>query len=238
MQLFGGRPTAAIKLLVIVCGVAFIFQQLDFLSGSGQLTYLLGLQPYQVWNQLQLWRLFSYLFLHGDFFHILFNLLTLYFFGPELERLWGTARFYRFYFITGVGAGLFVTFSQPYSLAVTMGASGAIYGLLVAFAVNFPNRIVYLYAVFPVRVKHLVVGIFIIAFFASWSGAGGRISHVAHLGGAVVGYLYLRSWILMARWHDFWCKRKRMQSRKKFHVYYQDKQKAQFQDDSSSKFIH
>jgi len=238
IQLFGGRPTSAIRLLLVVCGIAFIFQQLDFLSGSGQLTYLLGLQPFYIWNRLQLWRLFTYLFLHGDFFHIIFNLLTLYFFGPELERLWGTARFYRFYFITGVGAGLFVVLAEPYSSAVTVGASGAIYGLLVAFAVNFPNRLIYLYAVFPIRAKYLMIGIFCLAFFASLSGSGGKISHLAHLGGGLVGYLYLRAWILMSRWNNFWQERKREQSRRKFHVYYQERQRTNNSDDPGSHIIH
>lgn len=235
---FGYRPTSAVRFILILCGVAFLFQQLDFFSGTGQLTGLLGLRPFYVWHQLQLWRLFTYLFLHGDFFHILFNLMTLYFFGPELERLWGTARFYRFFFITGVGAGLFVTLSEPYSAAVTIGSSGAIYGLLVAFALNYPNRLVYLYALFPVKVKYMVIGIFVLAFFASVGGSGGNIAHWAHLGGAVIGFLYLRAWSLSMRLRSYLQDRRQEESRRKFRVYYQERKRNDHPKDPDSRIVH
>src|SRR3989442_126840 len=120
--IFGGPATRGVKTLLIMNGVVFCFQQLDHIAGSDQLTAFLGLSPLAVWQRLQLWRPITYLFVHGDFFHILFNMLSLYFFGPELERLWGTSRFYRYYFVTGVGAGLCTIAVSPWSPAITIGA--------------------------------------------------------------------------------------------------------------------
>ena len=91
---------------------------------------------------LMLWQLVTYMFLHGGFFHIFFNMLTLFMFGNELERYWGTPRFLNYYFITGIGAGVCSWIVAPHSFSVVIGASGAIYGLLLAYGLTYPNRIV------------------------------------------------------------------------------------------------
>jgi membrane associated rhomboid family serine protease len=131
--------------------------------------------------------------------HILFNMLGVWMFGVELERLWGTRFFVKYYFITGVGAAgatLLVSL-LPIPLgdltygAVTMGASGALYGVLLAFALYYPNRPILMFLLFPIPAKYFVMIIGGIAFLSSIGGPSG-IAHAAHLGGLVVGYLYLR----------------------------------------------
>jgi membrane associated rhomboid family serine protease len=141
------------------------------------------------------------MFLHGGIFHILFNMLALWMFGTELERIWGTRYFLKFYFVTGIGAGILtVLFSLlPFSASrqlygsIVIGASGAIYGLLLAYALYFPDRPIYMYLVFPIPAKIFVLIMGAIAFYASVSGAGGGVANATHLGGLLVAYLYLKS---------------------------------------------
>ena len=157
-----------------------------------------GLRPETVLTALWIWQPVTYLFLHGDFFHILFNMLLLWMFGVQLERLWGSAFFLRYYFITGIGAGVATivagllpfAFSEPTYLAVTIGASGAVYGLLLAFAIYYPNTPILLFLIFPVPAKYFVMIMGAIAFLSVPRGGG--VAHIAHLGGLVVGYVYLK----------------------------------------------
>ena len=175
-----------------------------FLAGAlipplgGLLIELFGLRPQAVLTELRIWQPVTYMFLHGGISHILFNMLVLWMFGVQLERLWGPSYFLRFYFVTGIGAGVATivagllpfAFSEPTYLAVTIGASGAIYGLLMAFAIYYPNTPILLFFLFPVPAKYFVMIIGAIAFLSVPRGAG--VAHVAHLGGLVVGYLYLK----------------------------------------------
>lgn len=190
---FGPGPlSTALKVLIGVNVAVFFVQQLV------PVTELLGLAPSFVVRGW-LWQLGTYMFLHGDLFHILFNMLALWMFGTELERIWGTRYFLKFYFITGAGAGLLtVIFSLlPFGFArqlygsVIIGASGAIYGLLLAYALYFPDRPIYMYFVFPIPAKIFVLIMGAIAFYASLSQAGG-IANATHLGGLIVGYAYLK----------------------------------------------
>jgi membrane associated rhomboid family serine protease len=120
-------------------------------------------------------------------------------FGLELERLWGTRFFVRYYLVTGVGAAattvllslLPFAFAGDIYSAVTVGASGAIYGLLLAYGLTYPNRPIYMYFVFPIPAKIFVLIIGAISFFSSVTGTGGGVAHATHLGGIVVGYVYL-----------------------------------------------
>ena len=163
------------------------------------LTDTFGLIPASVLGGLQIWRLASYMFLHANLTHILFNMLGLWMFGTELERQWGTQYFLKFYFMTGVGAGILtVLFSllpfefanQLYQLNV-IGASGAIYGLLLAYGLRFPDRPIYLYFLFPIPTKYFVLIMGVIAFYGSIGGAGG-VANATHLGGLFVAYLLLK----------------------------------------------
>jgi membrane associated rhomboid family serine protease len=140
------------------------------------------------------WQLFTYLFLHGSVFHLLFNMLALWMFGAPLESDWGMRRFLRYYFICGVGAGLF---DLALNLALhghspTIGASGAIYGVLLAFGVCYPEQTVLMNFLFPIKAKYMVAIYAAIALYSSM-GVNTGVSNIAHLGGMIVGFVYLKS---------------------------------------------
>ena len=161
------------------------------------LTGIFGLTPRAVVSRFWVWQPVTYMFLHGGMGHVLLNMLVLWMFGVQLERLWGSRFFLRYYFVTGVGAGLSTiavsllpfAFADPTWTAVTIGASGAIYGLLMAFALYYPDTPILMFFLFPVPAKYFVMIIGAIAFLSVPRGGG--VAHVAHLGGLVVGYLYL-----------------------------------------------
>jgi len=183
-----------LRALVIANVVVFI---LSILVG-GEFVRLFGLVPYQVVYARWVWQPFTYLFLHGGPFHLLINLLVLWMFGMAIESQWGSREFLKYYLICGVGAGLCNVALTPHSLAPVVGASGAIYGLIVAFALLYPDAVVYLYFLFPVKAKHMAIGVGVLEFLsAATEGGGGAMSSVAHLGGMVVGYAYLRWWWLL-----------------------------------------
>ena len=193
---FGPGPlTPAIKAIVAANVAAFI---IALIAPSIQLR--LGMRPADVVGSLQLWQLATYMFLHGGIFHILFNMLALWMFGVELERMWGSRFFTKYYFVCGVGAALTTLilsftpfgFAEQLYYSLTIGASGAVYGVLLAYAMYFPNRPIYMYFVFPIPAKYFVMIIGAISLISSW-GAGGGVAHTTHLGGIVAGYLYLKS---------------------------------------------
>jgi rhomboid family protein len=191
-------------------------------------TDVLGLRPIFVVRYFWVWQLATYMFLHGGVFHIVFNMLALWMFGTELERRWGTPFFLKFYAVTGVGAGvLTVLFSLlPFAAAQQLyqaniiGASGAIFGLLLAYALYFPDRQIYMYFVFPIPARVFVAIIGAIAFLSSLGDSGG-VASATHLGGLAVAYVYLKS----GRMHPIaeikyrYLKWKINRVRKKFDVY-------------------
>jgi membrane associated rhomboid family serine protease len=192
---FGPGPiSTTLQALIGANVVAFVAQFLF----RPTFTDWLGLQPSAVIHSFSVWQLATYMFLHGGVFHIVFNMLALWMFGAELERTWGTRYFLKFYFVTGIGAGvLTVLFSLlPFEFARQLqqvhviGASGAIYGLLLAYAIYFPERPILL-IVFWVPARLCVTILGAIAVFASLSEAGG-VANATHLGGLLVGYLYLK----------------------------------------------
>jgi membrane associated rhomboid family serine protease len=122
-------------------------------------------------------------------------MLMLWMFGGEIERVWGGRAFLRYYLITGLGAGLTVLAVTPGSPVPTIGASGALFGLLLAYGMIFPNRLLYIFMVVPMRAKWVVVFSGLVTLYSLLTARGGGISHLAHLGGLVVGWLYLkRAW--------------------------------------------
>ncbi|MFQ5791056.1 MAG: rhomboid family intramembrane serine protease [Acidobacteriota bacterium] len=184
---FGGPLTPAVKGIIVASIGVFILQSL-----SRPFELLFQLEPARVLGSFYFWQPVTYIFLHGGIFHLFINMLILFLFGGEMERLWGTRFFLRYYLICGVGAGLFALIpGYP-----VVGASGAIYGLLVAFAMYFPNRVIYMNVLllffFPIQAKYFVIIMGLISFLSSLGGAASGISHFAHLGGLVVGYVYLR----------------------------------------------
>lgn len=183
----GGLPPA-IKWLLIVNTAIYLLQ--SFLGTPA----FLALRPADIATRFMVWQLVTYMFLHGSIFHILFNMLTLWMFGVELERTFGTRRFLNFYFFCGIGAGLCVVladylFGNPESL--TIGASGAIYGVLMATAVLWPDRVILFSFLFPIKMKYFVMIIGAIAFLGAFTPGNG-VSDVAHLSGLGFGYIYLK----------------------------------------------
>tara|TARA_B100000003_G_scaffold201866_1_gene210429 strand:- start:436 stop:1263 length:828 start_codon:yes stop_codon:yes gene_type:complete len=181
--------TDAIKILISVNFTVFILQSIS----SSEIIFFsnFGLVPKLVWSQLKIWQPFTYMFFHGDIWHVLINMFVLWMFGSELERIWGKKNFLRFYFITGVGSGLGTMLFGLQSTIPIVGASGAIYGVLLAYGVMFPNRTVYLYGIIPIKSIWFVIGIGVIAFFSSFNNVT-NISHLTHLFGMIIGYLYLK----------------------------------------------
>ena len=192
-QIGPGGITPAVKILIIINVAVFV---LNVIVGA-PMTMRLGFSPQAVIEQYAFWTPFTYMFLHstGGFFHILFNMLTLWMIGTDLERTWGTRFFTKYYLITGLGApaASFVLslFSDGFYYPVMVGASGAIYGLLLAFAMYFPHRDLIL-LIFPVPSRIAVTILGVIAFLSTINGPGGGVAHWAHLGGLVAGYLYLK----------------------------------------------
>jgi membrane associated rhomboid family serine protease len=186
---FGPRGiTKAVKYLLLANVAVFALM----LLWRSELIHLLGLTPALV-KKGMVWQLVTYMFLHGGVFHILFNMFALWMFGCDIERAWGTREFVKYYFITGVGAGIFTLILSFNSQIPTIGASGAVFGILVAFALMFPNRPIYVYFLFPVKAKYLVIFFAAIEFLASFRHTSDGIGHFAHLGGMVIGYLYIKS---------------------------------------------
>ena len=139
------------------------------------------------------WSPITYMFLHGGFWHLFVNMLAVFFFGPPLERKWGGAYFIRFYLIAGIGGALFSLILYPMiGPSLMIGASGAVFGLLLAFAMNWPDAPIYIWGVLPVKAKYFVGALGLISLFAIRSGGGGNVAHWAHLGGLVTGFVYLR----------------------------------------------
>ncbi|HEY6170670.1 MAG TPA: rhomboid family intramembrane serine protease [Candidatus Kapabacteria bacterium] len=141
------------------------------------------------------WQLISYMFMHADLSHVLFNMLALWMFGMELEQVWGSKKFSIYYTLCGLGGGIAHLIISPLlgdtSWVPLVGASGAVFGLLIAFGLLFPDRPIYLYFFIPIRAKFFVAGYMALEFYFLYSGSNSGISHLAHLGGAVVGIVYM-----------------------------------------------
>ena len=196
--------TDAIKILVSVNFGIYILQSV---SGKEDVFFrLFGLVPSTFISDLMLWQPFTYLFFHAPFYssvgisHILLNMLGLWVFGRELEEAWGKTKFLRYYFTTGIGSGLITYFFQISSDNPVIGASGAVYGILLAYGISYPNRMLYIWGLIPVRSMWLVIIMGSIAFFGLLGNADG-ISHVTHISGMLIGYVLLKKkW----RWRDIW----------------------------------
>ena len=183
---------SAVGRLILINVVVFFVQQL--VPGIDR---LFALTPRLVLERGFVWQLVTYQFLHGGFGHIFFNMLALFFFGNMVEAVWGSTRFLRYYLICGVGAGL-LNMAMDYSHSV-IGASGSIYGVLLATAMLFPDAYVYVYFMIPVRVKYFVTGLAVLDLAHGVSGGGG-IAYFAHLGGLITGLFFFRHEILR-RWN-------------------------------------
>ena len=149
--------------------------------------------PARVAAEGAVWQLFTYMFLHADVYHLLFNMLGLYFFGTQIEHRMGSREFLLFYFFSGLAAGVFsfavYWFSGAYMI-ILLGASGAIYAVLLAFAVYYPNAVIYVMGIIPVRAPILVTIYAAIEIFNHVAGRSGGIAHLTHLAGLGAAFLY------------------------------------------------
>lgn len=186
-----GRMSPAIKNLLFANIAVFLLQMLAPALNDTLIRFF-GLVPRLAINHLFIWQFVSYMFLHGGFSHIFFNMFALWMFGVELERLWGTREFLKYYFLTGIFAGLSTALFSLGSIIPTIGASGAIYGILAAYALFFPDRYVYMYFLFPIKMKYLALILGLLEFFSAYNQAQSGIAHAAHLGGMIIGFFYLR----------------------------------------------
>jgi len=181
----GLTPTPMVKRLLIANAVAFALTLVlrDFTFEW------FAFQPREL--VLKPWTPFTYMFVHGDGWHLFGNMLFLYFFGPPLEGRWGEREFLRYYIVCGLGG---VALSFIFMPASIVGASAAVYGVMLAFAMNWPNAPIYIFGMFPVPAKYLVAFFGVMALLgATGSAQGSNVAHFAHLGGLVVGYIYLKA---------------------------------------------
>ncbi len=221
---FGPPITPMVKRLVMVIGAVFLLTYIPAVALGWRFAYdWFSLVPYLVVHRFFVWQLATYLFLHGGWFHVIFNLFALWMFGSDLERQWGSRRFLFYFFLTGVGAGfcdvLLNTLFPPAFPSATIGCSGAVYGLLLAYGVLFPERVILFSLIIPMKAKWFVALMGLIEFVSSLSGPGSGVSHVAHLGGMLFGFLYLRGAGLPFRWQLEFSEWRRRRLRKRFEVY-------------------
>ena len=227
--------TPGVKMLLLANFGIFILEAFIYhfsgVTGYNQLLTRFGLVPAGVLPGLRIWQPFTYLFLHdvnSFFLHLVMNMLMLWMFGRELEMVWGRNRFLRYYFLTGVGAGLInvavktvpALFGHGFSYAPTIGASGAIFGIMMACAILFPDRRVYLFP-FPVAISmRMVVAIMAALTFLGTFGLGDdKVSHICHLGGMLVGYIYLRRGSFLYSVRNSVSDWQHKRNRKRFEVY-------------------
>jgi membrane associated rhomboid family serine protease len=228
----------AIRTLCLICVGVFLLQTFSrlFFHAEGWYfwIYYFGLAPRTVVHGVDgipipaVWQPVTYLFLHSGILHILFNLLYLAMFGADLEHMWGSKKFYTYFFLCGIGAGLtdliVRTALDPHMRGLatvpTIGASGAIYGVLLAAAVIMPHRQVWMFPL-PVTIsmRLFVIVMGAIEFFLTIGATGDGVSHVCHLGGMLAGYLYLRRGTHLYNFRNYFSDWKRKRLRKKFEVY-------------------
>jgi rhomboid family protein len=221
---FGPGPiTFAVKWIIIANVLMFVATTF----GERQIFYYLGLRPQFVIERGWVWQIASYMFLHGGAIHILLNMLGIWMFGVELERRWGTSFFVRYYAVAGLGGGLtFILVSllpfaatAPAYTTPAVGASGALFGLLLAYAIYWPERPILLLLVWvPARVFVMIYGA--LALLNTFQPSRG-VADAAHLGGLIFGYLYLRGGRggLIAEIKYRYLKWKMNRLRRKFDVY-------------------
>ena len=171
---------------VLVFGADYVLQRQGIYLGN-----ILALFSLQSGN-FHLWQPLSYMFMHANLSHIFFNMFNLWMFGAAMENFWGTKRFLIYYLACGIGAGLLYMLLP--GLHITVGASAAVYGLLLAFGMTFPNEYIYLYFLMPIKTKWFVTGMIVIellqGIFYSYDG----VAHFAHLGGMLIGFLLIMWW--------------------------------------------
>ncbi len=186
-----------IKNLLILNGLFFMAVLVP--STQTLLTWWLALWPIHSvpgYPSFWPWQLVTYAFLHGGFSHLLFNMLALWMFGVQIENAWGSRRFAIFYFVCVLGAAaaqLVVSTLDP-ALYPTVGASGGVFGILLAFGMMYPDQPIYIYFLFPIKAKWLVIGYGVLELWAGITNTQSGVAHFAHLGGMVIGFFLIQYW--------------------------------------------
>ncbi len=207
------RPTrfevlpTIIKNLLIINGLVFLAQN-TFAGPTSSFSFedYFALHAWQS-DLYKPWQLITHMFLHGDFSHILGNMFALWMFGSILENVWGPKRFLLFYMLCGVGAAIIHLAILSYQLvplttqydrllnSATLGASGAVFGILIAFVYLFPNTYIYIYFLFPVKAKWLGIAYFAFELYKGIeNSAGDNVARWAHVGGAIIGFILVYIW--------------------------------------------
>ena len=184
-MIFGYQLTPWVKRLLIANTIVFV---LTWVIGRGFVLDWFSFQPTKIF--IRPWTPLTYMFLHGDFWHLFMNMLGLFFFGTHIESKWGSREFIRYYLVCGLGG---VALSFLFLTNPTIGASAAVYGVLLAFAMTWPNAPIYVWGIFPVQAKWLVGFFVVVSFINAFGAAGGGVNHFAHLGGFAAGFLYLKA---------------------------------------------
>lgn len=177
--------TPMVKKLLVANAAVFL---LTLFVGERLLFDWFGLQPGRI--LVRPWGVATYMFLHAGIWHILMNMLVLFFFGPPLEARWGEREFLRFYLVAGLGGAALSFLFMP---QMVVGASAAIYGVMLAFALNWPNAPIYIYGIFPVKAKWLVGFLFVLTVLGTFGSSGSSTAHFAHLGGILAAFVYLKA---------------------------------------------
>jgi membrane associated rhomboid family serine protease len=214
----GIRTTPCVRWLLIIGVSAFLVQLVGDTFLGTRILESLALVPYQVFEKQQFWQLFTYMFMHADLFHVLFNMLILWMIGSELEAQWGPKFFLKYFFTCGISAGIVYLAVQyffrgtPANHMPMVGSSGAVYGLLVAYGIIYSERTLLFMMVFPMKAKHFVMILAAIEFIATVFYTRSGVANAAHLGGMVVGFFYL----FLNAWLRIRAKRKKTGSRQRF----------------------
>lgn len=192
-----GSIAPFIKVMLILNAAVYLTQYFS----SFRLELLLGLTPANFFSEFPnlLFQPLTYMFLHGNFWHIFFNMFALWMFGTEIEFAWGSWKFGKFYVLAGLAGAALTLIFQSTSAIPIVGASAAIYGILVAYWLMFPERFLYIYLLVPVKVKWAIPGMMLLGFLFG----GSNVAHLAHLGGALFGLIYLKAdwkWARFGSW--------------------------------------
>ena len=211
--------TPAVKFLLIANTAVFVVQTLLGAVTDYQLTLYFGLVPPLVLHEFYIWQLFTYQFLHGGLFHLLFNMLAVWMFGCDLERRWGSNFFSALLFYFRHRRRHSQHALRAGSDGPSIGASAGVYGILLAYGLIYPNRIVYFYFFFPIKMKYFVWIIGAIALYSSITAGQSGIAHLAHLGGMVFGYIYLRGFNPWERFKDYLDRRRLTRLKRRFQIH-------------------
>ena len=180
-----------VKHLLIINVLMYLAYYVLLKQGIINLNYYLGIWSLST-GLFRIWQPLTYMFMHGSFDHLFFNMFSLWMFGSALENYWGSKRFLFYYLVCGIVAGL-LNMLVP-GAHVSVGASGAVYALLLAFGMMWPNNYIYLYFLVPIRIKWFIIGMIVIELFEGIFRSTDGIAHFAHLGGMLIGFLIILYW--------------------------------------------